>query len=158
MTDERDSADAAADGNDTEVSAQGGRTAVVTRPQRPSGKRSRQRVDADTEPSEAPTEVVEVAADDSAETAEIGAKKRKKTPKSKKTKRPKKSAAPAVNPIVFIYTYLKQVVAELRKVIWPNRKQMMTYTGVVLAFLAFMVTLIGLVDLGLAKLVLLVFG
>lgn len=34
----------------------------------------------------------------------------------------------------------------------------MTYTSVVLVFLAFMVTLIGLTDLGLAKLVLLVFG
>ena len=42
--------------------------------------------------------------------------------------------------------------------IWPNRKQMVTYTSVVLAFLVFMVALIGLVDLGLAKLVLLVFG
>ena len=57
-----------------------------------------------------------------------------------------------------MWNYLKQVVAELRKVIWPNRKQMVSYTGVVLAFLAFMVALIGGVDLGLGKLVLLVFG
>ena len=42
--------------------------------------------------------------------------------------------------------------------IWPNRKQMVTYTTVVLLFLAFMVALIGLTDLGLAKLVMLVFG
>ena len=42
--------------------------------------------------------------------------------------------------------------------IWPNRKQMVTYTTVVLVFLAFMVALIGLTDLGLAKLVMLVFG
>ena len=35
---------------------------------------------------------------------------------------------------------------------------MVSYTTVVLVFLAFMVTLIGLVDLGLAKLVMLVFG
>ena len=42
--------------------------------------------------------------------------------------------------------------------IWPNRKQMVNYTAVVLVFLAFMVTLIGLVDLGLAKLVMLIFG
>ena len=54
--------------------------------------------------------------------------------------------------------YLKQVIAELRKVIWPNRKQMISYTTVVLVFLAFMVSLIGGVDLGLAKLVTLVFG
>jgi len=59
---------------------------------------------------------------------------------------------------VFVFNYLKQVIAELRKVIWPNRKQMVTYTSVVLAFLVFMVALISLADLGLAKLVLSVFG
>lgn len=59
---------------------------------------------------------------------------------------------------MFVYNYLKQVVAEMRKVIWPNRKQMLTYTSVVLAFLAFMVALVGGADFGLAKLVLLVFG
>jgi preprotein translocase subunit SecE len=35
---------------------------------------------------------------------------------------------------------------------------MVNYTAVVLLFLVFMVTLIGLVDLGLARLVLLIFG
>ncbi len=78
--------------------------------------------------------------------------------KAKKPKKAKKSGDPSGNPFLFVLTYLKQVVAELRKVIWPNRKQMGSYTSVVLAFLVFMVTLIGLVDLGLAKLVLLVFG
>ena len=75
------------------------------------------------------------------------------------TKTAKKAAdRPSRNPFAFVWTYLKQVVAELRKVIWPNRKQMVNYTAVVLVFLAFMVALIGLVDLGLAKLVMLVFG
>ena len=78
--------------------------------------------------------------------------------KAKKAKKAKTSDDQPSNPFVFVLTYLKQVVAELRKVIWPNRKQMGTYTSVVLAFLVFMVTLIGLVDLGLAKLVLMVFG
>lgn len=50
------------------------------------------------------------------------------------------------------------MVNELRRVIWPNRKQMITYTSVVLAFLVFMVTLVALSDYGLAKLVMLVFG
>ena len=54
--------------------------------------------------------------------------------------------------------FIREVWAELRKVIWPNRKQMVTYTIVVLVFLAFMVTLIGLVDLGVAKVVMMVFG
>ncbi len=46
----------------------------------------------------------------------------------------------------------------MRKVIWPNRKQTLTYTSVVLAFLAFMVALVAGADLGLTKLVMLVFG
>ncbi len=143
MSDEHVDADAAADGDGTD-DAQGGRTAVVTRPQRPTGKRSRQRGDADDDSSGA-VELTESEADDKAG----------KTKKAKKARKP--SEAPS-NPLVYIFTYLKQVVAELRKVIWPNRKQMGSYTSVVLAFLVFMVTLIGLVDLGWAKLVLLVFG
>jgi preprotein translocase subunit SecE len=134
VTDERDDADAAADG---------GSTAVVTRPQRPTGKRSRHRAE-DADESGA-VELTESDADDAGK-------------KAKKPKKAKKAGEPSTNPFVFVFNYLKQVVAELRKVIWPNRKQMGTYTSVVLAFLVFMVTLIGLVDLGLAKLVLLVFG
>jgi preprotein translocase subunit SecE len=144
VSDERDDADAAADGGGTEDP--GGRTAVVTRPQRPSGKRSRQRVEADTDDDSGAVELTESSAED--ETAK----------KAKKVKKARKPGEPSSNPIVYVFNYLRQVVAELRKVIWPNRKQMGTYTSVVLAFLVFMVTLIGLVDLGWAKLVMMVFG
>lgn len=57
-----------------------------------------------------------------------------------------------------IFRFLKEVVAELRKVIWPTRKQMITYTAVVLVFVAFMVALIAGIDFGLAKGVLALFG
>ncbi|MDT5085701.1 MAG: preprotein translocase subunit SecE [Mycobacterium sp.] len=147
MSDERDVADAA-DGNATDEE-HGGRTAVVTRPQRPTGKRSRQRAeghDSGDDSSSGAVELTESSADDAT------------GKKAKKAKKTRKSDESSSNPIVFVVTYLRQVVAELRKVIWPNRKQMVSYTSVVLAFLVFMVTLIGLVDLGLAKLVLLVFG
>ncbi len=140
MSDERVDADAAADGGGSDDS-QGGRTALVT-PQRPTGKRSRQRADSDE------SGAVELTDSDSDDAGK----------KAKKPKKAKKSGDPSSNPLLFVLTYLKQVVAELRKVIWPNRKQMGSYTSVVLAFLVFMVTLIGLVDLGLAKLVLWVFG
>jgi preprotein translocase subunit SecE len=50
------------------------------------------------------------------------------------------------------------VVSELRKVIWPTRKQMITYTAVVLVFVAFMVALIAGLDFALAKGVLALFG
>ena len=155
MSDEGDAAnDAASDGGDTEVSrASGGRTAVVTkpatRPQRPTGKRSRQRgADAD--------EDVDVESSDQVKVAKVA--KAKKGAEAKKAKKPRKSGDRSANPFVFVYNYLKQVVAEMRKVIWPNRKQMLTYTSVVLVFLAFMVALVGLADFGLTKLVLLVFG
>jgi preprotein translocase subunit SecE len=145
VSDERDDADAAADGGGDET--RGGRTAVVTRPQRPTGKRSRQRAEAgdDGESTSGAVELTESTAEDE------GGKKKKKTKKAK----PQEQSS---NAIVYVYNYLKQVIAELRKVIWPSRKQMGTYTSVVLAFLVFMVTLIGLVDLGLARLVLWVFG
>ena len=148
MSDEHVDADAAADGGGPDDS-QGGRTAVAT-PQRPTGKRSRHRGEAaDGTDASGAVELTESDADDDT---------RKNAKKAKKVKTARKSDEPSNNPFVFVFNYLKQVVAELRKVIWPNRKQMGTYTSVVLAFLVFMVTLIGLVDLGLAKLVLLVFG
>ena len=166
MSDEGDVADdAASDGGETEDSGgSGGRTAVVTkavtRPQRPTGKRSRQRV-ADTSGTEEDVDGTESSTEleDSEEAA--GTRKARKAVKAKtgaKTKKPKKPSDRPANPFLFVYTYLKQVVSEMRKVIWPNRKQMLTYTSVVLAFLAFMVALVGLTDFGLAKLVMLVFG
>ncbi|BBY63029.1 preprotein translocase subunit SecE [Mycolicibacterium helvum] len=146
MSDERDSADAAGDAGLDGNEDTGGQTVVVSRPSRPTGKRSRRAgATALAEPEEA---------ESTAE--ELGVEKDKSTKKSKKAKKAK--SGPSRNPILFVWNYLKQVVAELRKVIWPNRKQMVSYTTVVLLFLAFMVALIGGVDLGLAKLVLWVFG
>ncbi|OOK65807.1 preprotein translocase, SecE subunit [Mycobacterium kansasii] len=78
--------------------------------------------------------------------------------KAKKTTKAGRPAARSANPFIFVYNYIKQVVAEMRKVIWPNRRQMITYTSVVLVFLAFMVALVGGADLGLGRLVMLVFG
>jgi preprotein translocase subunit SecE len=125
-------------GDDLGAASTRGQTAVATRPQRPTGKRSRRQV---TDADEPATETDSVKNGD-----------------GKKPKTAKKQSGPSRNPFTFVWNYLKQVIAELRKVIWPNRKQMISYTTVVLVFLAFMVALIGGVDLGLAKLVTLVFG
>ncbi len=143
MSDERDPADAAGDGGEN--------TAALTQPLRPTGKRSRQRAGATAlaEIDDVETTALELGTDDD---ADEGTSK-----KVKKAKKPAKTG-PTRNPFLFVWNYMKQVVAELRKVIWPNRKQMVSYTTVVLVFLAFMTALIGGVDLGLAKLVLLVFG
>jgi preprotein translocase subunit SecE len=57
-----------------------------------------------------------------------------------------------------MFRFLREVVAELRKVIWPSRKQMITYTSVVLVFLAVMTALIYGMDIGLQRGVLWLFG
>ncbi|MGC0365390.1 preprotein translocase subunit SecE [Rhodococcus sp. 27YEA15] len=54
--------------------------------------------------------------------------------------------------------FFREVIAELRKVIWPNRKQMVTYTSVVLAFVVFMVAFIGGFDIAVIKGVTWLFG
>jgi preprotein translocase subunit SecE len=50
-------------------------------------------------------------------------------------------------------TFYRQVVAELRKVVWPTREQLWTYFLVVMVFVLFMMTLVSLLDLGFGKLV-----
>jgi preprotein translocase subunit SecE len=54
--------------------------------------------------------------------------------------------------------FLREVVAELRKVIWPTRKQLVTYTIVVLVFVSFMVALVAGLDYVFAQGVLFLFG
>jgi preprotein translocase subunit SecE len=54
--------------------------------------------------------------------------------------------------------YLREVVAELRKVIWPSRKDLVAYTAVVLVFVSFMVALVALLDFVFAKGIFAVFG
>jgi preprotein translocase subunit SecE len=42
--------------------------------------------------------------------------------------------------------FFRQVVAELRKVIWPTRDQLVTYFVVVLVFVLFMIALVSVLD------------
>ncbi len=49
-------------------------------------------------------------------------------------------------------------MAELRKVIWPTRQQMVTYTIAVLIFVSFMVALVFALDSLFAEGVALLFG
>ncbi|MEH1100601.1 preprotein translocase subunit SecE [Micromonospora sp. CPCC 205561] len=57
-----------------------------------------------------------------------------------------------------IARFIREVVAELRKVIWPTRKELLTYTAVVVAFVAVMLTIVAGLDFAFAKGVLWVFG
>jgi preprotein translocase subunit SecE len=126
VSDERDGADSAGDDAETaEATPVRGRTAVAARSQQPRGKKSR-------------------ASGEDVETTAIELGTTKNGTGKKKTAKKGESRG---NPITFVLTYIKQVIAELRKVIWPNRKQMVTYTAVVLAFVVFMVALVSVLDL-----------
>ncbi|MEO3927546.1 preprotein translocase subunit SecE [Plantactinospora sp. CA-294935] len=54
--------------------------------------------------------------------------------------------------------FFREVVAELRKVIWPTRKELLTYTAVVVVFVAVVLTIVAGLDYAFARGVLWVFG
>ena len=55
-------------------------------------------------------------------------------------------------------TYYRQIVAELRKVVWPTQQQLVTYFIVVMVFVLIVMTIVSLLDLGFGKLVFEIFG
>ena len=55
-------------------------------------------------------------------------------------------------------TFYRQVVAELRKVVWPTQQQLITYFIVVLVFVVVVMSIVSLLDLGFGKLVFAVFA
>lgn len=67
-------------------------------------------------------------------------------------------AAGRRNPFVAVWTFLKQVVSEMKKVIWPTRRETIVYTIIVLIFIVIFTSFIVGLDIGFAKLMLLIFG
>jgi preprotein translocase subunit SecE len=61
-------------------------------------------------------------------------------------------------PFARIALFLRQVVAELRKVVTPTRRELVTYTAVVLGFVVVMMAIVYVLDLGLSALVVFLFG
>jgi len=54
--------------------------------------------------------------------------------------------------------FLRQVVAELRKVVRPTRDELAAYTRVVLVFVLAVMLYVGILDFGFGRLVLWAFG
>ena len=54
--------------------------------------------------------------------------------------------------------FFRQVIAELRKVIWPTRDQLVTYFMVVLVFVMFMIAVVSVLDFAFNKAAFAVFG
>jgi preprotein translocase subunit SecE len=54
--------------------------------------------------------------------------------------------------------FTRQVAAELRKVIWPTRNELGTYTAAALVFIIFMSAIVLSLDYGFTKLMFWIFG
>jgi len=61
-------------------------------------------------------------------------------------------------PFARLSLFIKQVFAELRKVVTPTRKELLSYTGVVLVFVVIMMGIVSLLDWVFGLAVLYVFG
>jgi preprotein translocase subunit SecE len=57
-----------------------------------------------------------------------------------------------------IALFVRQVVAELKKVVRPTRSELFTYTGVVLVFVLVVMAFVTVLDLGIGQVTLWVFG
>ena len=54
--------------------------------------------------------------------------------------------------------FYRQIVAELRKVVWPTRHQLSTYTSVVIVFVVIIIGLVTVIDYGFTEAIKYVFG
>jgi preprotein translocase subunit SecE len=54
--------------------------------------------------------------------------------------------------------FIRQVAAELRKVIWPTRNELVTYTTAAFVFVVILSTIVLTLDYGFTKLMFYVFG
>ncbi len=79
--------------------------------------------------------------------------KKRAAPQAPKTK----SDEPRPGPIKWLRRYIREVIAEFRKVVFPTKEEVRKYSIVVLIFLVVMISIIGALDYGLSNLVLKVF-
>ncbi|OII61775.1 preprotein translocase subunit SecE [Streptomyces sp. CC53] len=77
-------------------------------------------------------------------------------PESKKNRKGGKRAKKG--PLGRLALFYRQIVAELRKVVWPTRSQLSTYTTVVIIFVVIMIAMVTVIDLGFTEAVKYVFG
>jgi preprotein translocase subunit SecE len=54
--------------------------------------------------------------------------------------------------------FYRQIIAELRKVVWPTRSELFTYTSVVIVFVVCIIGIVALFDYGITHAVSAVFG
>ena len=70
----------------------------------------------------------------------------------------KRERAERRGPFARVSLFIAQVINELKKVVTPTRRELLSYTGVVLVFVIIMMGLVYGLDLGFSALVTWVFG
>ncbi|WP_328537231.1 preprotein translocase subunit SecE [Streptomyces sp. NBC_00344] len=61
-------------------------------------------------------------------------------------------------PLGRLALFYRQIVAELRKVVWPTRSQLTTYTSVVIVFVVIMIGIVMVIDYGFNQAAKYIFG
>jgi preprotein translocase subunit SecE len=70
----------------------------------------------------------------------------------------KKERAAKRGPFARVALFIRQVIGELKKVVTPTRKELLSYTGVVLVFVVIMMGIVSLFDWVFGLAVVWVFG
>ncbi len=74
------------------------------------------------------------------------------------TATPERQPPKKKNLIARILLFYRQVVAEMRKVFWPTRQELITYTIVVIVFVVSFALIVLVFDVGVARVVRAIFG
>jgi preprotein translocase subunit SecE len=74
------------------------------------------------------------------------------------TTTPERGKAPKKPLPARVSLFYRQVLAELRKVIWPTRKELITYTTVVIFFVLVVIAYVTSLDYLFGKAILYIFG
>jgi len=72
--------------------------------------------------------------------------------------RPKRATAATSRRRYRPLQFIREVMAELRKVVYPGRNELITYVIVVLVFVSVMTAFVASLDYGLTKAVIAIFG
>jgi preprotein translocase subunit SecE len=82
------------------------------------------------------------------------AKRRAERDRGPGSSAPKSPRKKRTSPALFI----RQIIAELRKVVWPTRSELFTYTSVVIVFVVCIIAIVALFDYGITHAVSGIFG
>jgi preprotein translocase subunit SecE len=92
------------------------------------------------------------------DSARAGASGADRTRRPAPRPRGKGKAAEELGPFARLARFVRQVIAELKKVVRPSRKDLVGYATAVLVFVAAVMAFVTLVDLGVGSLTRIVFG